>query len=155
MSWGIVYYKARDGSVPAEAFLDACPLKVEATILAVLEAVRQAPPPQFSGGGKWEAMHGTMAGYYEIRVTGPARAQYRLFCRLENGMAGELAARGFHEPQIGRHHGHVQALPHCVQRPRVQDERAGARGRLPGESAAPHRAVIRACPADVCDTSSR
>ena len=56
MPWGIVYYKARDGSVPAEAFLDACPLKVEATILAVLEAVRQAPPPQFSGGGKWEAM---------------------------------------------------------------------------------------------------
>lgn len=75
MPWGIVYYKSRDGSVPAEAFLDACPLKVEATILAVLEAVRQAPPPQFSGGGKWEAMHGTMGGYYEIRVTGPARAQ--------------------------------------------------------------------------------
>jgi hypothetical protein len=76
MSWGIVYYKARDGSVPAEAFLDACPLKVEATILAVLEAVRQAPPPQFGGGGKWEAMHGSMGGYYEIRVTGPARAQF-------------------------------------------------------------------------------
>lgn len=51
--------------------------EVEATILAVLEAVRQAPPPRFSGGGKWEAMHGTMGGYYEIRVTGPARAQYR------------------------------------------------------------------------------
>ena len=61
MPWGIVYYQARDGSVPAEAFLDSCPLKVEATILAVLEAVRQAPPPQFSGGGKWEAMHGTWA----------------------------------------------------------------------------------------------
>ena len=100
MPWGIVYYQARDGSVPAEAFLDACPLKVEATILAVLEAVRQAPPPQFSGGGKWEAMHGTMGGYYEIRVTGPARAQYRLFCRLENGTAQELAERGFQEPQI-------------------------------------------------------
>ena len=100
MPWGIVYYQARDGSVPAEAFLDACPLKVEATILAVLEAVRQAPPPQFSGGGKWEAMHGTMGGYYEIRVTGLARAQYGLFCRLENGTAEELAARGFRDPQI-------------------------------------------------------
>ena len=100
MPWGIVYYQARDGSVPAEAFLDSCPMKVEATILAVLEAVRQAPPPQFSCGGKWEAMHGTMGGYYEIRVTGPARAQYRLFCRLENGTAAELAERGFQKPQI-------------------------------------------------------
>ena len=69
MSWGIVHYKARDGSVPAEAFLDACPLKVEVTILAVLEAVRQAPPPQFSGGGKWEAMHGTMSGCYRMSST--------------------------------------------------------------------------------------
>lgn len=42
---------------------------------AVLEAVRAAPPPAFSGGGKREAMHGTMAGYYEIRVTGPGRRQ--------------------------------------------------------------------------------
>jgi hypothetical protein len=49
---------------PAETFLDSCPTKVEATILAVLEAVRRAPPPQFSGGGKWEAMHGAMGGYY-------------------------------------------------------------------------------------------
>jgi hypothetical protein len=45
-------------------------------------------------------MHGSMRGYYEIRVTGPARAQYRLFCRLENGTAEELAARGFDRPQI-------------------------------------------------------
>jgi hypothetical protein len=31
-------------------------------MLAVLEAVRAAPPPQFSGGGKWKAMHGSMGG---------------------------------------------------------------------------------------------
>jgi len=117
MPWGIVYYQARDGSVPAEAFLDSCPLKVEATILAVLEAVRQAPPPQFSGGGKWEAMHGTMGGYYEIRVTGPARAQYRLFCRLENGTAAELAKTRLSEAADRLHRRHVQTLPHRVQRP--------------------------------------
>lgn len=29
-----------------------------------------------------------------------ARAQYRLFCRLENGTPEELAARGFQERQI-------------------------------------------------------
>lgn len=48
----------------------------------------------------WEAMHGSMGGYYEIRVTGPGRRQYRLFCRLENGTPDELAQRGFAEPQI-------------------------------------------------------
>ena len=111
MPWGIVYYQARDGSVPAEAFLDACPLKVEATILAVLEAVRQAPPPQFSGGGKWEAMHGTMGGYYEIRVTGPARAQYRLFCRLENGTPARARCTRLPGTADRRHHRDVQAIP--------------------------------------------
>lgn len=100
MPWGVVYYKAADGRVPVDDFLGACPGKVEATILAVLEAVRRAPPPAFSGGGKWEAMHGTMGGYYEIRVTGPGRRQYRLFCLLENGTPAELAERGFAEPQI-------------------------------------------------------
>jgi Txe/YoeB family toxin of Txe-Axe toxin-antitoxin module len=100
MVWGVVYYKAANGSVPAAEFLLACPTSVRATILAVLEAVRAAPPPQFSGGGKWEAMHGDMGGYYEIRVTGRGRTHYRLFCRLDNGTAPELAARGFDRPQI-------------------------------------------------------
>lgn len=98
--WGVVYYRTADGRVPADEFLDRCPDKVEATILAVLEAVRRAPPPAFSGGGKWEAMHGKMGGYYEIRVTGPGRRQYRLFCRLDNGSPAELSERGFSEPQI-------------------------------------------------------
>ena len=60
----------------------------------------RAPPPAFSGGGKWEAMHGWMAGYYEIRATGPGRRHYRLFCRLENGSSEELARLGFDRPQI-------------------------------------------------------
>jgi hypothetical protein len=100
VAWGIVYYARPDGSVPAEEFLDECPRKVEATILAVLEAVRKAPPPAFSGGGKWEAMHGEMGGYYEIRVIGPGRRHYRLYCRLDNGSDEELAERGFDGPQV-------------------------------------------------------
>jgi hypothetical protein len=52
-------------------------------MLAVVKAVADAPPPMFSGGGKWEAMHGDMSGYYEIRVDGPNRRHYRLFCVLE------------------------------------------------------------------------
>lgn len=100
MEWGVVYYKAANGSVPAENFLASCPVKVEANLEAVLEAVRAAPPPAFSGGGKWEAMHGNMGGYYEIRGTGPGRNHYRLFCRLDNGTPEELEERGFECPQI-------------------------------------------------------
>jgi hypothetical protein len=44
-------------AVPARDFLEACPEKVRAMMLAVVNAVAEAPPPQFSGGGKWEAMH--------------------------------------------------------------------------------------------------
>jgi len=108
MSWGIVYYETADGDIPAEAFLDACPSKIDATFNAVLEAVRAAPPPAFSGGGKWEAMHGTMAGYYEIRLTGPGRRHYRLFCILDNGTAEQLAERGFTRPQIAVINGMVK-----------------------------------------------
>jgi hypothetical protein len=100
MPWGIVYYKQPDGTVPAEDFLDSCPAKVEALIIATLEAVRDAPPPQFSGGGKWEAMHGEMRGYHEIRATGPGRRHYRLFCLLDNAGTTELRKSGFKDPQI-------------------------------------------------------
>lgn len=108
MEWGIVYYTNPKGDVPAEAFLDACPRNVDVMFNAVLEAVRAAPPPAFSGGGKWEAMHGTMSGYYEIRVTGPGRCHYRLFCLLENGTPQELAERGFDRPQIAVINGMVK-----------------------------------------------
>jgi hypothetical protein len=97
---GIAYYQAPDGSTPAASFLDACPVKVAANIFAALEAVSAAPPPAFSGGGKWEAMHGAMAGCYEIRTTGPGRQHYRLFCRLENGYDVSWGALGFDRPQI-------------------------------------------------------
>ncbi len=92
--------QAPNGTVPAADFLDSCPTKVDANFAAVLEAVRAAPPAAFSGGGKWEAMHGTMAGYYEICAAGPGRRHYRLFCRLENGSPDELKGLGFDRPQI-------------------------------------------------------
>jgi hypothetical protein len=50
---------------------------------AVLDAVAEAPPPTFSGGGKWEVMHDAMAGFYEVRVRGADRQNHRLFCVLE------------------------------------------------------------------------
>jgi hypothetical protein len=98
--WDIVYFKEDDGSIPMEVFLDACPPKVEAKLLAVLDAVAEAPPPKFSGGGMWEAMQRKMAGYFEVRVQGPKREQFRLFCLLENAEPAELKRRGLARPAL-------------------------------------------------------
>jgi Txe/YoeB family toxin of Txe-Axe toxin-antitoxin module len=72
----------RARSTPTIEFLETLPDKIAAEIQAVLEAVAAAPPPSFSGGGKWEAMHDDMAGIYEVRVQGSG-ANHRLFCLLE------------------------------------------------------------------------
>jgi hypothetical protein len=85
--WRIHFFRRhaeedRSRSTPAMEFLDAVPVMARAEIVAVLEAVAEAPPPAFSGG-KWEAMHGDMAGFYEVRVRGTDRRNHRLFCVLE------------------------------------------------------------------------
>lgn len=98
VEWRIHFFqrhKADDAgvAVPGKEFLLACPEKVRATMFAVLNAVAEAPPPAFGGGGKWEAMHGDMSGYYEVRVDGPKRHHYRLFCVLERD-GGNLGLGG-------------------------------------------------------------
>lgn len=60
-------------------------------MVAVLHAVAEAPPPAYSGGGYWEAMHDDMSGYFEVRMDGPSRTHYRLFC-LEISTINRLAA---------------------------------------------------------------
>jgi len=67
--------------VPAIEYLASLPTKAAAEFHAILNAVAKAPPPAFSGGGKWEAMRGDMAGIYEVRDTS-RRANHRLFCLL-------------------------------------------------------------------------
>jgi len=69
--------------VPARDFLDGCPVPVRAKLLAIITAVADAPPPAFSGGGKWEAMHDEMRGFYEVRTDGDKREHFRLFCMLD------------------------------------------------------------------------
>jgi hypothetical protein len=81
--WRIHFFQrdsavGRGEAVPALDFLSSIPVKVAAEIHAVLDAVAAAPPPSFSGGGKWEAMHGDMSGYFEIRVQGGGM-NHRLF----------------------------------------------------------------------------
>lgn len=92
-----------DEAVPAIEFLDSVPLKVRAEIHAVLDAVAEAPPPAFSGGGKWEAMHDDMAGLYEIRVQGGGM-NHRFFCVLERdaedlGGSSIVAIDGLSKPK--------------------------------------------------------
>jgi hypothetical protein len=76
-------------SAPGRDFLRACPATVRAKFAAILVAVAMAPPYRFAGGGYWEAMHGDMAGWFEVRVDGPkpgggkGRHHYRLFCLLD------------------------------------------------------------------------
>jgi len=69
---------------PGRDFLNDCPVAVRAKMRAVLVAVAAAPPKRFAGGGYWEAMHGDMSGWFEVRVDGPPkRTHYRLFCLLD------------------------------------------------------------------------
>ena len=98
--WDVVYYRTADDAVPADDFLDACPPKVAAQLVAVIDDVAEAPPPRYSGGGRWEAMHGRMGGFYEVRAQGPKREQFRLFCILENGTPAELRRRGLVRPAM-------------------------------------------------------
>jgi Txe/YoeB family toxin of Txe-Axe toxin-antitoxin module len=89
--WLIHFFRRHEDDDPAcptptIEFLDALPEKIAAEIQAVLEAVAAAPPPSFSGGGKWEAMHDDMAGIYEVRIQGGG-ANHRLFCLLERNAA--------------------------------------------------------------------
>ena len=85
--WNIHFFQRDEAddsgrSSPAMDFLDSIPATVAAEIHAGLDAVAEAPPPSFSGGGKWEAMHDEMAGYFEVRVQGGGM-NHRLFCVLE------------------------------------------------------------------------
>lgn len=52
-------------------------------MIAIIRAVADAPPPVFSGGGKWEVMHDDMKGFYEARTDGEGREHFRLFCMLD------------------------------------------------------------------------
>ncbi len=84
----IVYFRRHPDadasqSIPAREFIRACPTGVRAKLSNVLVAVAAAPPKNFSGGGYWEAMKGDMTGWFEIRVNGPQRHHYRLYCRLD------------------------------------------------------------------------
>ncbi|WP_245562432.1 hypothetical protein [Nocardia araoensis] len=80
----VVYFRRRaDGTIPGRDYLRALPAGVRAKFNARLIAVAKAPPKRFAGGGYWEAMHGNMTGWFELRCDGPDRTHHRLYCRLD------------------------------------------------------------------------
>lgn len=92
-AWGIEYFQRHEDddpsrSVPAREFLAGCPKGVSSDLRAVVTAVADAPPPKFSGGGQWKAMHDSMRGWYEARMMGPGKRLYRVFCLLERAAPG-------------------------------------------------------------------
>jgi len=88
----VVFQRHKDDdpneSCPAERFFSEIPDSVATDLFAIIDAVAASPPPQFTGGGVWEAMHGEMSGYYEARTRGPDRRLYRVFCLLEREAPG-------------------------------------------------------------------
>jgi len=91
--WAVVLFQRHrqddpQETCPGEEFLDGCPDSVVKDLIAIIDAVAASPPPEFTGGGMWEAMHEEMAGIYEARTRGPDRRLYRLFCVLEREAPG-------------------------------------------------------------------
>lgn len=70
-------------------FFNALPAKVQAKLTSILIAVATAPPGRFTGGGYWEAMHGQMSGFYEVRADFQ-KTHYRLICLLDYEAIGSL-----------------------------------------------------------------
>ena len=77
--WSLAFYRTAKDSVPAREFLLACPQSVREMLLAIVVAVRDAPPPS----KMWHAMHGEMRGFHEARDEHDGRL-YRVFCVLDS-----------------------------------------------------------------------
>ncbi len=85
--WRIQFFQRAEGDdpkrrVPAIEFLDSIPPKVCRRDPCCPRRCGGSAAALFSGGGKWEAMHDDMAGYFEVRVQGGGM-NHRLFCILE------------------------------------------------------------------------
>lgn len=90
--WDVRFFKRHKDDDPAQScpgfdFLTAIDARAAQKLRKILRSVAGAPPPSWTGGGTWEAMHDDMAGYYEAR-TELGEWLYRLFCLLEREAAG-------------------------------------------------------------------
>jgi len=81
--WALAFYRTAEGGVPAREFLLNCPQPVREMLLAIVVAVRDAPPPSFPPSRMWHAMHGEMKGFHEARDEHDGQL-YRLFCVVDS-----------------------------------------------------------------------
>src|SRR5665213_1680454 len=63
----LAFYRTSEDTAPAREFLLGCPQPVREMLLAIVVAVRDAPPPSFPPSKMWHVMHGEMKGFYEAR----------------------------------------------------------------------------------------
>jgi hypothetical protein len=75
-------YETAGRVVPARDFLLGCPTSVRLQLLAVVVAVRDAPPPSFPTSQMWHAMKDEMKGFHEARDEHDGYF-YRLFCMVD------------------------------------------------------------------------
>ena len=81
--WSLAFYRTAKGLAPARSFLLDCPQPVREMLLAIVVAVRDAPPPSFPPSRMWHVMHGEMKGFYEARDEHDGQL-YRVFCVLDS-----------------------------------------------------------------------
>jgi hypothetical protein len=81
--WSLAFYRTAKDIAPAREFLLGCPQPVREMLLAIVVAVRDAPPPSFPPSKMWHVMHGEMKGFYEARDEHDGQL-YRVFCVLDS-----------------------------------------------------------------------
>lgn len=81
----VVFFAPESEKVPPGIdYLDSCSAAIRGRFLALLVEIANAPPFRFRGGGLWEAMHGDMTGWFEVRVNFNRASHHRLFCVLDH-----------------------------------------------------------------------
>jgi hypothetical protein len=81
-SWDSIFWMPEPNVVPARDWLFTVPKPVRIMMVAILDSVRDGPPPAFPPSQYWHAMHGLMSGLYEARDAHDGML-YRLFCVLD------------------------------------------------------------------------
>lgn len=84
-SYRVVFFNPDQHAIShVEEFFNEMPPNIRIRFLTVLDEVAKCPPFKFRGGGLWEAMKGSMTGWFEVRITSGKENHYRLYCVLDS-----------------------------------------------------------------------
>lgn len=79
----VFYVDSDSGRSPGKEYLNTLPIPSRVKALRLLFMIADFPPTKFPGGGFWEAMHGSMAGWFELRLSAGRSLHHRIFCLLD------------------------------------------------------------------------